>query len=97
MGEKKKRFETRVIHEAQSPGDWNGATLPPIYQSAAHRYETAEGLSDVFAGKEKGFIYMRLRNPTNQVLERKVAAACGIEAAGFWREINEVLVRHFDR
>jgi len=68
------RFDTRVIHSAQSPEDWQGATLPPIYQSASHMHPTAEGLSDTFAGKKSDHIYMRLTNPTNRVLEEKLAS-----------------------
>lgn len=70
-------FHTRVIHECQSPDDWQGATLPPIYQSAANLHHTAENLSDTFAGKTGDHIYMRLTNPTNQVLEKKLASLEG--------------------
>lgn len=67
------RFATKVIHAAQTPEDWQGATLPPICQSASHAHPTAEGLSDTFAGKKAEHIYMRLTNPTNKVLENKLA------------------------
>ena len=70
-------FRTRVIHECQSPADWGGATLPPIYQSAANLHQTAENLSDTFAGKTSDHIYMRLTNPTNQALEKKLASLEG--------------------
>ena len=66
-------FDTLVIHGAQTPEQWQSATLAPIYQSASHRFDTAEELSDVFAGKQPGFIYQRLRNPTNQALEKRIA------------------------
>jgi O-acetylhomoserine (thiol)-lyase len=66
------RFDTLVIHGAQTPEEWKSATLSPIYQSASHWFETAEELSDVFAGKKAGFIYQRLRNPTNQALEKRL-------------------------
>ncbi len=72
MSEKKWRFDTAVIHGAQTPGEWKGATLAPIYQAASHRFDTAEELSEVFAGKRPGFIYQRLRNPTNQLLEKRL-------------------------
>ena len=71
--EKKWKFDTLVIHAAQAPGDWRGGTLPPIYQTASHRFDTAEEMSDVFAGKTPGFLYGRLRNPTNEALEKKLA------------------------
>ena len=71
------RFNTRVIHEGQKPEEWEGATLPPIYQSASHVHETAENLSRTFAGKTKDHIYMRLTNPTNRVLEEKISSLEG--------------------
>ena len=70
-------FRTRVIHECQSPADWEGATLPPIYQSAANLHQTAENLSNTFGGKTSDHIYMRLTNPTNKVLEQKLASLEG--------------------
>jgi O-acetylhomoserine (thiol)-lyase len=68
------RLGTRVIHEAQDPESWDGATFVPIYQSAAHVHDTAQSLSDTFAGKTGDHIYTRLSNPTNTVLEKKLAA-----------------------
>ena len=68
------RFETRAIHEGTDADAWEGATLPPIYQSAAHIHETADSLSRTFAGQSRDHIYMRLSNPTNQHLEQKLAA-----------------------
>ncbi len=75
--ENKFEFATRVIHDSQNPADWEGATLPPIYQTASHMHETAENLSDTFAGKTTDHIYMRLTNPTNRVLEKKLASLEG--------------------
>jgi O-acetylhomoserine (thiol)-lyase len=72
MIESKWKFATQVIHGAQTPEEWQHTTLAPIYQSASHRFDTAEELSDVFAGKQAGFIYQRLRNPTNQALEKRL-------------------------
>jgi O-acetylhomoserine (thiol)-lyase len=71
---KEPQFETRVIHAAQDPGSWEGATLPPIFQTASHAHPTAENLSKTFGGKTTDHIYMRLTNPTNKVLEQKLAA-----------------------
>ena len=65
-------FQTRVIHAAQSPKGWQGATLPPIFQTASHSHETAENLSQTFAGMTTDHIYMRLTNPTNRILEEKL-------------------------
>lgn len=70
---RKYRFETLVVHSGLNPEEWFGSTQPPIFQTASHRFLTAEHLSDVFIGKEKGFIYQRLRNPTTEALENRVA------------------------
>ena len=44
------RFDTKVIHAGQSPEQWQGATLPPIYQTASHSHPSAENLSATFSG-----------------------------------------------
>ncbi len=72
MVSEKYRFETLVVHAGVTPENWCGSTLAPIFQTAAHKFSTAEQLSDAFAGKEKGFIYQRLRNPTNEALENRI-------------------------
>jgi O-acetylhomoserine (thiol)-lyase len=68
------QFETKAIHYGLNDKDWEGATLPPIFQSAAHSHESAESLSQTFAGQSQEHIYMRLSNPTNRFLEEKLAA-----------------------
>ncbi|MBC8463779.1 MAG: PLP-dependent transferase, partial [Deltaproteobacteria bacterium] len=79
--QKEYRFDTKVIHAAQSPQEWEGATLAPIFQTASHAHATAEDLSQTFAGMKKDHIYMRLTNPTNRVLEEKLAALEGGQGA----------------
>ncbi len=72
--DKNLHFDSRVIHEALTPDQWQGATLPPIFQSASTWHATAQSLSDTFAGKKKDHVYMRLTNPTNSVFENKVSS-----------------------
>jgi O-acetylhomoserine (thiol)-lyase len=72
MTDKKYKFDTLTVHGGLNPESWYGSTLPPIFQTASHRFSTAEQLSDVFAGKVRGFIYQRLRNPTNEALENRI-------------------------
>ncbi|MEW6593492.1 MAG: aminotransferase class I/II-fold pyridoxal phosphate-dependent enzyme [Thermodesulfobacteriota bacterium] len=74
-------FDTRVIHLGIHPDEWQGATLPPIFQSSAHRHETAEDLSRTFGGQQDAHIYMRLTNPTNRALEEKLTALEGGKGA----------------
>ncbi len=70
-------FDTQVIHAAQSPEDWQGATLAPVFQTASHLHPTAENMSLTFAGQTTDHIYLRLTNPTNRVLEEKMTALEG--------------------
>ena len=77
----KQQFHTRVIHAAQKPEQWQGATLPPLYQTASHLHATAENLSNTFSGKTTDHIYMRLTNPTNRVLEEKLTVLEGGKGA----------------
>jgi len=79
--QKEYRFDTKVIHAAQTPQEWEGATLAPIFQTASHVHATAEDLSQTFAGMKKDHIYMRLTNPTNRILEEKLAALEGGQGA----------------
>ena len=67
-------FDTRAIHEGLKDTSWQGATLPPIFQTAAHHHGSADSLSKTFAGKTQEHIYMRLSNPTNRFLEQKLAS-----------------------
>ena len=70
MGKKNNlQFDSRVIHDAMTPDEWQGSTLPPIFQSASTVHNTAQSLSDTFAGIQKDHIYMRLTNPTNSAFD----------------------------
>jgi len=75
MAQKKPyHFETRAIHEGLKNSPWEGSTLPPIFQTAAHFHETADSLSKTFSGQTTDHIYMRLSNPTSRFLEQKLAS-----------------------
>ncbi|THB81674.1 MAG: O-acetylhomoserine aminocarboxypropyltransferase/cysteine synthase [Desulfobacteraceae bacterium] len=66
-------FETLAIHAGVKDNPWSGATLPPLFQTAAHWHEDADNLSRTFSGQTQDHIYMRLTNPTNSFLEKKLA------------------------
>lgn len=74
MNDHTQRFETKAIHDRLKNKDWEGSTLPPIFQSAAHSHESSKSLSQTFAGQSPEHIYMRLSNPTNRFLEEKLAS-----------------------
>jgi O-acetylhomoserine (thiol)-lyase len=73
MKQKEWDFDTMAVHLANRTEEWQGASQPPIYQCASHRYATGEELSDLFAGKKPGYIYQRMHNPTSSVLEERIA------------------------
>ncbi len=74
MGKKQTyHFETKAIHSGLKNDSWEGATLPPIFQNAAHIHQSADNLSQTFAGQTQDHIYMRLSNPTNRFMEQKLA------------------------
>jgi methionine-gamma-lyase len=75
---------TSVIHAGQEPDAVYGGVSVPIYQSATFAFESAEQGAARFAGKEKGYIYTRLANPTIAALEECLAClegGCGCLAA----------------
>lgn len=74
MNKSKKRLETLVLHGGYEPEATTGATTPTIFQSTSFAYKTAEALESVFAGREVGYIYSRIGNPTVTLLERRVYA-----------------------
>lgn len=71
-------FETLQIHAGQeTPDPATGARAVPIYQTAAYVFDDCRHASDRFALREPGNIYGRLTNPTQDVLERRMAALEG--------------------
>lgn len=68
---------TNVIHAGQEPDPVYGGVSVPIYQSATFAFESAEQGAARFAGREKGFIYTRIGNPTIRALEESLATLEG--------------------
>jgi methionine-gamma-lyase len=72
-----KNPETAVIHAGQEPDPVYGGVSVPIYQSSTFAFESAEQGAARFAGREKGFIYTRIGNPTIRALEESLATLEG--------------------
>ena len=68
---------TSVIHAGQEPDPVYGGVSVPIYQSSTFAFESAEQGAARFAGREKGFIYTRIGNPTIRALEESLATLEG--------------------
>lgn len=69
-----KTMETKVIHAGQEPDPLYGGVSVPIFQSSTFAFQNAEQGAARFAGREKGYIYTRIANPTIKALEDSVAA-----------------------
>ncbi|MCU0244451.1 MAG: PLP-dependent aspartate aminotransferase family protein [Acidobacteria bacterium] len=69
--------ETTAIHAGQEPDPVYGGVSVPIYQSSTFAFASAEQGAARFAGKEAGFIYTRIGNPTIRALETSLAALEG--------------------
>jgi methionine-gamma-lyase len=74
-------FATRAIHEGYDPADEQGALTPPIYMTSTYAFESAEAGGEMFRGERAGYIYGRTRNPTQALLETRMASLEGGEAA----------------
>ena len=70
-------FETRMIHAGQQPDPATGARAVPIYQTTSYVFDSAEHAQNLFALAEVGNIYTRIMNPTQHVLEERIAALEG--------------------
>ena len=72
MKTRDKGFDTKLIHAGDQPDEF-GSAVTPIYQSSTFSFKSAKHGADLFAGKEAGYIYTRISNPTIQALEDKLA------------------------
>ncbi|HDZ19699.1 hypothetical protein LCGC14_0015440 [marine sediment metagenome] len=68
---------TLALHAGQEPDPTTGARAVPIYATASYVFKDTDHAADLFALKEFGNIYSRLMNPTNDVLEKRLAAMDG--------------------
>jgi O-acetylhomoserine (thiol)-lyase len=71
------RLETLAIHAGQEIEPTTLARAVPVYRTTAYNFKSSKHGADLFALKELGNIYSRLMNPTNDVLEKRLAALEG--------------------
>ncbi|TXH55797.1 MAG: aminotransferase class V-fold PLP-dependent enzyme, partial [Burkholderiaceae bacterium] len=71
------RIETIAVHAGYSPEPTTKAVAVPIYQTVAYAFDSAQHGADLFDLKVPGNIYTRIMNPTEDVLEKRVAALEG--------------------
>ena len=75
------RFDTIAVHGGYSPDPTTKAVAVPIYQTVAYAFDSAQHGADLFDLKDPGNIYSRIMNPTQDVLEQRIAALEGGIAA----------------
>ncbi|MGB3082723.1 MAG: aminotransferase class V-fold PLP-dependent enzyme, partial [Candidatus Omnitrophota bacterium] len=73
----KLKAETLALHGGQEADPTTGARAVPIYQTTSYQFKSTEHAANLFGLKEFGNIYTRLMNPTNDVLEKRMAALDG--------------------
>lgn len=75
------KFETLAIHAGYQPDPTTKSVAVPIYQTTSYAFDSTQHGADLFDLKVAGNIYTRIMNPTNAVLEERVAALEGGIAA----------------
>ena len=71
------KFETLALHAGHDVQQTLGTRAVPIYQSSSYVFNNSDHAANLFSLKELGFIYTRLNNPTNQILQDRLAALEG--------------------
>ena len=69
--------ETLAVHAGCEPDPTTNARITPIYQTASYVFDSPDHAANLFSLSEFGNIYSRIMNPTNDALEKKIAALEG--------------------
>lgn len=93
MHTKNNGFDTKLVHAGNYDDAFGSATVP-IYQTSTFAFKNAQHGADLFAGKEEGYIYTRIGNPTINALENNIAALengyAGIATSSGMGAVNSV-------
>ena len=68
------RFETLALHAGHVVDQDTLSRAVPVYRTSSYLFKSSQHAADLFSLKELGNIYTRLMNPTQDVLEKRVAA-----------------------
>ncbi len=71
------KFSTQALHTGHDTNKTAGTRAVPIYQTTSYVFNDADHAANLFNLTESGYIYTRLNNPTNDVLEQRLAALEG--------------------
>lgn len=90
------KFATNALHAGHDVTTNGGTRAVPIYQSSSYVFKNADHAADLFSLAEPGFIYTRINNPTNDILEQRLAALeggiAGVVTASGTAAINTTLL-----
>lgn len=75
------KFATNALHAGHDTTKNGGTRAVPIYQTSSYVFNNSDHASNLFSLSEAGFIYTRLNNPTNDILEQRLAKLEGGVAA----------------
>ena len=81
MSQAPQKPETLALHAGWRADPSTGAVAVPIYQTTSYQFQNADHAANLFGLRELGNIYTRIMNPTNDVLEKRIAALEGGVAA----------------
>ena len=70
-------FASKAVHAGHTPDPATHARAVPIYQTSSYTFDSTQHAADLFGLRQFGNIYTRIMNPTNEVLENRVAALEG--------------------
>ena len=70
-------FDTLALHAGAAPDPATGARAVPIHLTTSFVFESSEQAASLFNLERSGYVYSRISNPTNAVLEERVAALEG--------------------
>ncbi|MDT0689137.1 O-acetylhomoserine aminocarboxypropyltransferase/cysteine synthase family protein [Salegentibacter sp. F188] len=73
----KQKFSTNALHAGHDVTTNGGTRAVPIYQSTSYVFKNSKHAADLFSLAEPGYIYTRINNPTNDILEQRLAALDG--------------------
>lgn len=68
------KFSTQALHTGHNPQQHAGTRAVPIYQTTSYVFKDSDHAANLFNLSEAGYIYTRLNNPTNDILEQRLAA-----------------------
>ncbi len=71
------KLATNALHAGHDVAANGGARAVPIYQTTSYVFNNSDHAANLFSLQELGFIYTRLNNPTNQILQERLAAVEG--------------------